>query len=548
MSTIAKYLRLSSEDDDLKLTGKLESNSIANQRNLLDSYIRRMPECADAEVIEFCDDGWSGKNFERPAVQEMLDLVRQGKIQCIIVKDLSRFGRDYLTVGNYISRVFPFMGVRFIAINDGFDSIRPMDADSLETSFKTLLYDLYSRDLSRKVRSAKRFRAQRGDFLSPFAPYGFIKDPDNKSRLMIDPEAAETVRRIFQMMGEGRTAIQIARVLNTEDIPTPMRYKRAAGCSRTVWPCIDEDNFWTATGVTVILRDERYIGKSVYGKRVRDMVGNVHTVKVSKADWITVDNTHDGIVTQEEFERAQANLRAFAERENTAPYHVLQRKVRCGVCGHVMRRGGTGKPYYLCQTPLVTDAYSCPTDKTREREIMDALLDGLRVQAQTAVEMSLIWEEQRKKHRKDAKTIWKTITALKEERNQKAQQIKSLYEAYALEEIGKSEYLAAKATSTRECESIDAKIAELEAELEDTAPDGKLNNRFVASFQKYIGVEEITREIVSDVLKEVRIFPDGRLEILWNYSEDYKKILLDLIGGQNDSDLRCYCLCEQAAV
>ena len=162
--------------------------------------------------------------------------------------------------------------------------------------------------------------------------------------------------------------------------------------------------------------------------------------------------------------------------------------------------------------------------------------------------MRLIWEEQRKKHRKDAKTIWKTITALKEDRNQKAQQIKSLYEAYALEEVGKSEYLAAKAAATRECEGIDAKIAELEAELEDTAPDGKLNNGFVASFQQYIGVEEITREIVSDVLKEVRIFPDGRLEIVWNYGEDYRKILLDLIGGQNDGDLRCDCLCEQAAV
>lgn len=168
--------------------------------------------------------------------------------------------------------------------------------------------------------------------------------------------------------------------------------------------CIDEDNFWTPNTVTVILRDERYIGKNVYGKRMRDMVGNVHTVKVSKADWITVNNTHDGIVTQEEFDRAQANLRAYVEHDGIAPYQLLQRKVRCGVCGHVMRRGGTGKPYYLCKTPLVTDAYSCLTDKTREHEIMDALLDGLRVQAQTAVEMSLVWEEQRKKHRKDAKS------------------------------------------------------------------------------------------------------------------------------------------------
>lgn len=537
MSTVAKYLRLSSEDDDLKLSSKLESNSIANQRNLLDSYIRRIPEFEDAEILEFCDDGWSGKTFERPAVQEMLDLVRQGKIDCIIVKDLSRFGRDYLTVGNYISRVFPFMGVRFIAVNDGFDSIRPMDADSLETSFKTLLYDLYSRDLSRKVRSAKRFRAQRGDFLSPFAPYDFIKDPDNRKCLKIDPEAAEIVRRIFQLMGEGRTAIQIARILNLDGVPTPMRYKRAAGCSRTVWPCIDEDNFWTHHAVTIILRDERYIGKAVYGKRTRDMVGHTHTVKVSKVDWITVENTHAGIVTREEFDRAQANLRTFEEHDGVSPYRLLQRKVRCGICGHIMRRVGTGKPYYSCSTPLVTDAYSCPTEKIQESEILDTLLGGLRVQAETAVEMGRVWEELHKKHRKDYKTIWKNIAALKEDKNKLAQYTRDLYETYALEEIDKATYLAAKAAADLKCERIDTRIVELEAELENTTPDGRLNNRFVAGFAKYIGVEEITREMVSDVLSEVLVYPDGRLEIVWNYGADYKKLLLDLTGEQKNGKI-----------
>lgn len=227
-STTAKYIRLSSEDDDLKRAGKSESNSVTNQRNLLDAFISCTPELADTTVVEFCDDGWSGKNFERPAVQEMLAQVREGKIQCIIVKDLSRFGRNYLEVGNYISYVFPFLGIRFIAVNDGFDSIRPTDIDSLDTSFKNLLDDLYSRDLSRKVRSAKKFRAQRGDFLSPFAPYGYIKDPANKNRLMIDPEAAKIVRSIFRLAAEGKDTKQIAILLNRDSVPTPMIYKRLA--------------------------------------------------------------------------------------------------------------------------------------------------------------------------------------------------------------------------------------------------------------------------------------------------------------------------------
>ena len=149
--TVAKYLRLSAEDADLRQSGKQESNSIGNQRNLLDSFIQQKEDFADAEIVEFCDDGWSGKNFDRPAVKELLEQTKHGKIQCIIVKDMSRFGRDYLTVGNYISKVFPFLGVRFIAVNDGIDSIRPQDVDSLDTSFKALLYDLYSREDRKSV-------------------------------------------------------------------------------------------------------------------------------------------------------------------------------------------------------------------------------------------------------------------------------------------------------------------------------------------------------------------------------------------------------------
>ena len=360
--TIAKYLRLSSEDQDLKQTGKLESNSIANQRNLLDAHISRIPEFSGAEILEFCDDGRSGKNFDRPAVQDMLRQVREGKIQCIIVKDLSRFGRDYLTVGNYISRVFPFLGVRFIAVNDGFDSIRPMDIDSLDTSFKTLLYDLYSRDLSRKVRTAKRFRAQKGYFLSPFAPFGYVKDPANKNHLVPDPEAAEVVRRIFQMAADGESLIQIAKVLNTESIPTPMQYKRAAGCSRTVWPCVHEDNFWTDGAILKILRDEQYIGKNIYGKRMRDQVGYTHTVGVSKTEWIIVEGTHEGIVNSELFLCVQQRLRRIVKHDSV-PHkkEPLSGKIRCGICGYIMIQRKTKEPYYICRTPRVTDAYFCPT-------------------------------------------------------------------------------------------------------------------------------------------------------------------------------------------
>ena len=146
-------------------------------------------------------------------------------------------------VGNYISRVFPFLGVRFIAVNDGFDSSRPQDIDSLDTSFKTLIYDLYSRELSGKVKNAKRMRAEKGLFLSPFAPYGYVKDPEDKNRLLIDKEAADIVRKIFALTIDGVRPTEIAAMLNRKGVPTPMLYKRAAGCSRDRWPSIHEENF-----------------------------------------------------------------------------------------------------------------------------------------------------------------------------------------------------------------------------------------------------------------------------------------------------------------
>lgn len=529
--TIAKYIRLSSEDDDLEQAGKLESNSITNQRNLLDSFISQNPEFTGACVLEFCDDGWSGKTFARPGVQKLLDQVVQNRIQCIIVKDISRFGRDYLTVGNYISRVFPFKGVRFISVNDGLDSIRPGDIDSLETSFKSLLYDLYSRDLSRKVRSAKRFRAQRGDFLSPFAPYGYTKDPENSKRLVIDPEAAEIVRRIFQMIADGQTTVQIAKALNHDAIPTPMLYKQAAGCSRTIWPCIHEKNFWTNDAIERILRDERYVGKNVYGKHTRHTVGDWHTVKVSKPDWITVDNTHEGVVTREEFDRAQAAMREYMEREGLRfEDRPLQRKVRCGVCGHAMVRSNGKEPYYICHTPRVTDAYSCSVEPIPEQDIMETILYGLHMMATTAVDWSRLWKEEHEKKHRDTTATLKAVTALKETHAQYEQQIRDLYESFVLGEFSKAEYLSAKGALLQKRDSIADRIIKLEAELENTGTDGNLNNRFVSSFQKYTRVEEITKEITEDVLKEVLIYPDGRLEIVWNYREEFEKLLFDLHG------------------
>lgn len=539
--TVATYLRISNEDGDLKQAGKSESNSIANQRSLLADFISHMPEFGDAEILEFCDDGFSGRNFERPAVREMLEKVKQGKIRCIVVKDLSRFGRDYLSVGNYLSRVFPFLNVRFIAVNDGFDSIRQTDIDSLETSFKTLLSDLYSRDLSQKVRQAKRFRAEQGDFLSPFAPYGYRKNPCNRNQLTIDPEAAGVVRRIFQMAADGYGTLQIARTLNEEQVPTPMQYKRAAGCSRTEWPSVSEENFWTHTTVTGILRDERYTGKNIYGKKTRDEIGKAHVVKVPRADWVTVEGTHEGIVTCGEFDCAQAQLRAFMERSTAFPGRkgtVLYKKVRCGICGHTMTRMAAKQPYYICHTPHVISTYACMEGRIPESDLLETVLAGLRVQASYAVEASVLWEERRRRIKYDANAVSKSISSLKETLAGLESHILELYEGFALGELDKAGYLTLKSTAIKKRDAISARIQELEAQLQNTNAQGRLENQFADHFKQYAEVEELTQEIVSDVLQEIIVYPDKMLNIVWNYQEDLKQLLLDANSKEStDSSL-----------
>lgn len=532
--TAAMYLRISSEDSDAGHSVKTESDSISNQRSLLTAFISRMPELENADVLEFCDDGWSGKNFERPAVREMLEQARNRNIQCILVKDLSRFGRDYLEVGNYISRIFPFLGIRFIAVNDHFDSSRGLEADSLETSFKTLFHDIYSRDISRKVREANRFRAQRGEFMGSFAPYRYIRDPKDRKHLMPDPEAADVVRRIFRMAAEKQSSTEIAKILNMDCVPTPMQCKEAAGCSRT-WLCAGEYNFWTRDTVNNILRDERYIGTNVFGKRMCDEIGKNHMASVSRAEWIRVAGCHEGIVTGREFAQAQENLREYKEySKNRVKNRLFQKKVRCGVCGHIMYYFSGKKPYYICNTPRVTDVFECFGGRLMEKDLYDAVLDRLCIQALYAVDVRRIWEEKHRRKQYDVKGMRMELSKLAESRTALDNHARELYEKFAFGELCRERYLSEKRGVVEKKNVISIRIEKLEAELQNAGTDGRLENRFTDSFSGYTEAEELTADIIEDVLQEIVVYPDHVLNIVWNYQDDLEKLILDIGMGRQD--------------
>ena len=262
---VAIYLRLSKEDGDLSFSsnGKTESESINNQRDLILGYLSKHPEM---EIIdEYKDDGKTGTNFDRAEFQRMLEDLKKGVVNCVIVKDLSRFGRDYIDCGYYIDKLFPELGVRFIAVNDNYDSSSATASDTMVVPFKNLINDSYSRDISMKVRSNLQSKRERGDFISNFAPYGYVKSEVDKNRLVIDDYAASIVRDIFNWKIEGLSPAGIAKRLNDMGILSPMEYKHSCGIKYRFQEA-GGMAVWTHKTVRRMLQNEVYIGVLVQGK------------------------------------------------------------------------------------------------------------------------------------------------------------------------------------------------------------------------------------------------------------------------------------------
>lgn len=512
--TVAIYIRLSLEDADVSGAGKLESESVTNQRKMLQDYVTANPAFADADVLEFCDDGYSGKNFERPGFTALIEAARSGRVQCIVVKDLSRFGRDYITVGNYISKVFPFLGVRFIAINDSFDSNRKGDIDSLDTSFKTLIYDMYSRDLSKKVRSAKKSLVERAVYINPTARYGFLKDPEDKHRLMIDPVAGPVVRRIFEEYVQGCSATMIATNLNAENIPTPARHKLGTSSSNTQWPT---NGFWTGTNINAILRDPQYMGTLVWGKTVRPQIGVHGHIFRQPEEWVQHENIHEAIVSAELFEAAQKRIgKPFRHTTHTKQDYPLRSKVYCGICGYAISRNNRKHPYYRCSTPKTMPTMDCYREKIFADELMQIVVAEIQSQARYAVELQRIVSAQRRQNGKRLELLQKDLQELDSLLDRLTTQGQQYYERFVDGTMTKDAFLTQKAALT-ESQSETARKKELT--LQEIAAAQAETNQFVARYSKYADLDELTTAIAEELVDRITVYPDGRIDIRLNYPQ-----------------------------
>lgn len=519
---LARYIRLSREDEN-----EGESNSITNQRELLINFVESSSELSQYEVVEFCDDGYSGTNFDRPGVKALLEEVRAGNIRCILVKDLSRFGRNYIDIGDYLEQIFPFLGVRFISVNDRFDS-NDFDGTTggLDVGFRNLIYALYSKDLSGKVRSAKKTRMEKGEFIGSHAPYGYAKSSENRKKLVIDETAAAVVRRIFAMADEGKNAVQIAAVLNSENIPTPYAYKRLMGCDRK-YNVVGDRNYWLNTTILTIIRDERYTGKMVNGKNRTPVVGGKHGKRVPKDQWIIVPNTHEAIVSEELFASVQERFSAPQRIRKHTEVRPLSGKVKCGVCRHAMRRSNSTplRAYYYCDSHQYVAESNCPKDRISESCLMQTVLSVIHTQIAVMLDVEVFLDKIKTRTYND-------ITALTEQMKQfqavlaklRTSKVKA-YEQYKDGILDRDSYISEKTDIGKQLAETDARIAELEVALRSSYQKNSQPCSIIESFKRYEGFTELSKEMVDELIDRIYIYGSEKIEIVWNHMDEYMRLV-----------------------
>ena len=343
---IAAYLRLSSDDGD-----KSESNSIGNQRNIIKQYIKNNNLNVNANY--YIDDGYSGTTFERPDFKKMIKDIKDNKINCIIVKDLSRLGRNYIEVGKYIDEVFPSYNIRFIAINDNIDSYKdPKSLSSVIVPFKNLMNDEYARDISQKVRCVLDNKKSNGQFIGSSAPYGYLRDPNNKYKFIIDKKAGKVVKKIFSMILSGKSKKEVVEELNKMNISTPSVYKFEEINYNFKYK--GKPNIWTSKKVDNILKNRTYTGDLIQGK-MKKVSHKVHkTMRVAEDDWIVIPNHHKALIEMEEFNKVQEILYERNIRVNSKNnYDIFTGYLRCGECdSNMVMKKGANHIYYYCNSYL----------------------------------------------------------------------------------------------------------------------------------------------------------------------------------------------------
>lgn len=532
-----EYLRLSYTENH-----ENESDSIANQKKLIEDYLKGHP---DIELVsEKVDDGYSGILFDRPAFQEMMQDIMEGRVNCVIVKDLSRLGREYIETGRYLRRIFPAYGVRFIAINDNIDTAHEHAGDDLNISMKNLINDAYCHDISVKTRSALEVKRKKGDYVGACPVYGYRKSEENRNQLVVDEYAARVVRDIFRAKIDGRSAKRIADELNALGVLSPLAYKISRGLPHPKGGFADRpDAKWSATTVIRILQDEIYTGTLVQGRQGTYNHKLRNVIQKPDEEWIRVKDAHEAIIRKRDFDLVQhimgLDTRTAPEGEKVYLFSGL---LVCGCCGARMTRKTNtvgGKKYIY---------YHCPTGKKhgcthpvmlREDDLTQCVLASVQAHIKNVVSvdelLNSISEE----------TINRELVAgckaqIAENRAQ-LEQIgvfkAGLYENFVKGMLDKAEYKSLRDGYTERMEELRSAIDQLRQEMERVTDRTSERQKWAQQFREFSNMTELDRRAVVTLIQSIRIISKTELKITFRYQMEYDAALQKLSQARLEQEV-----------
>lgn len=522
---IAIYIRLSMADDDTG-KGKEESDSIINQRNLIHQFLDRHAGLSKYPRTEFVDDGFTGTNTDRPAFRNMIGQIREGRFSVCITKDFSRFSRDYIEIGDYLECVFPFLRVRYISINDGYDSeAYKGTTGGLEMVMRNIVYASYSKDLSAKTIAGKRQNMKKGRRTSGSPPFGYKQDPQRKSMDVIDPEAAEIVRKIFDLALAGTSTGNIAQKLNDEKIPTPAVYFRMKNPESGKFRNLSPNQRWNHSAVLNILRRYTYTGVSV-GHRTKCVVPcSKSVVKVEKEKHIIVPGMHEAIVTEEEYDQAQKIVKKIKRTRAVESIYPLKSLVYCGNCGrHMMRYKNLSR--FRCTYGRHDQGSTCrevrsPLEADIEKMAFEAIQNFISMADERQARLKLEQARQKVMLQNGLETsavMRGKIESLKKEKLK-------VYENYCDGKLDKNSYIFRK-------RELDEKIAEYEGNIcineeHIKEPEESVSvscTELETAISTYKGAECLTFEMARTFIDKIIVYPEERIEIQWRFKDCFLNV------------------------
>ena len=512
---IATYLRLSDQDD-----AKDESNSITNQRAMVRNYIASQSEFTNAKIVEYIDDGISGTHTRRDGYQRLIADIESGKVQCIVVKDLSRIGRNLLDVDDLLMNYLVVHDVRFIALGERHDSLKnPMS--NLELAFINLSNQHYARDLAQKSMSSKLIKMKRGEYLSCWALFGYKKSTTKRNQIVIDEESANYVRMIFSLAAEGKRPPKIATILNAQGIPTPDEYKKLKGVKGS-WSgrVVDPDySYWCGTKVWRHLHDIRYTGTSVNQSTKVKQPGIKNCLKRPKEEWITVPNAHEAIITQEEYDKAHEALRRCKWSDPPID-HIFHNKIKCPVCHHALTRMNPKRPYFKCKSKYYTNHYDCPECIVTQENLEKMVLESVKIHVAVLIDheelrLAALRQDTLSKAELERKIISerKVVQLLEES-------ITKNITALVSGKITQETFLRKKEIINDSISQKKDGIEKLCEQLEIITEGKEAIEEKLAILSPLADIEKLNRELVDLLIEKVLIHGERDVEIVWIGDDD----------------------------